>query len=328
MLFSSHLGRGWLQVRTWFDGKMKKVALIFPGQGAQRVGMGRDFYENSSDARAVFDKAESVVGAGFLKIIFEGPEEKLTSTAFCQPAILTTSIAALKAFQSHPKYKNIQIAFTAGLSLGEYSALVAAGVFSFEDALRLVQKRATLMEEATRLAQGKMAAIIGFDQSKLMDICRQTGAEVANYNSSEQIVITGHATKVEEASRLIKEAGAKNVIPLDVSGAFHSSLMKPAAEKFQTALESVKINTTAIKVISNVDAQPHIDPQLVRANLAKQITSSVQWVNSVEYMARQGVNSFLEIGPGRVLKGLIRKIDSNLVVNNIQTFADIDSLVE
>lgn len=304
---------------------MLNVALIFPGQGAQKVGMGREFYESSPEAKAVFDKAESIIGAGFKQVVFEGPAEKLTSTAYCQPAILTMSFAALKAFEADPKFKNINVRFTAGLSLGEYSALAAANVLSFDDALKLVGKRASFMEEAAKEAKGAMSAVIGFDPAKLQEICKQTGAEVANYNSKEQIVITGHADKVAQANEHIKVAGGK-VIPLDVSGAFHSSLMRPAAERFRQAVGDVALVPRSIEVISNVNALPHKDVTTIRQNLVAQITSSVRWVQSVEYIMSQGVTNFIEIGPGKVLRGLMRKINPEAVVSNIEKPDDIAAL--
>ena len=305
---------------------MTNVALIFPGQGAQFVGMGKEFYVSSSQAKAIFDEADSIIKNGFLDVVFNGPAEKLTATAYCQPAILTASVAALKALQAHPKFKNFSVKFTAGLSLGEYSALAAASALSFGDTIRLVERRAAFMEEAAKVQSGKMAAIIGFDKDHLLEICRKTGAEVANFNSPKQIVITGHAAKVEEACRLTKEAGAKTVIPLEVSGAFHSSLMRPAAEKFAAVLEKIAINSPAIPVVSNVDGKPAANPSDIRAKLARQITSSVQWVDSIQYMAGQGVTDFIEIGPGKVLSGLIKRIDSNLKCHNIEKPEDIEKL--
>jgi [acyl-carrier-protein] S-malonyltransferase len=304
---------------------MSKVALIFPGQGAQKVGMGREFYETSPEAKQIFDQADAIVGNNFKKIVFEGPQETLTSTAYCQPAILTMSVAALAAFKAHPKFQNINIQFAAGLSLGEYSALAAAGVLTFEDTVRLVQKRAAFMEEAAKEAKGAMAAVIGFDAGKLKDICAQTGAEVANFNSLEQIVVTGSTTKVSAACEVIKTAGGK-VIPLEVSGAFHSTLMRPAAQKFEGAVATVAITPGAFNVISNVNARPHTIPTEIRKNLVAQITSSVQWVASVQFMLQNGVADFIEIGPGKVLRGLLRKIDPNARVVNIEKPDDINQL--
>lgn len=305
---------------------MKNVALIFPGQGAQKLGMGLEFYQSSPAAKAIIDQADKLCANGLSQVMFQGPEETLTMTMYCQPAILTMSIAALKAFEVHPKFKNITVKYSAGLSLGEYSALVASGTMNFSDTLLLVQKRGAFMEEATKLARGAMAAVIGFDKDKLVAICQQTGAEVANFNSNEQIVITGHADKVAAAIEAIKAAGGQKVIPLSVSGAFHSSLMAPAAQQFAGVLEGVSISPTPIEVVTNVNARPQATAGEIRQNLAKQITASVQWVASVEYMASQGVTDFIEIGPGKVLKGLIRRINPALTVHNIEKPADIEGL--
>ncbi len=300
--------------------------MIFPGQGAQKKGMGKEFYDTSAPAKAIFDQADKICANGLLKVIFEGPQEQLTQTAYCQSAILTVSIAALKAFEAHPQFKSVKVRYAAGLSLGEYSALAASGAISFADALGLVQKRGVLMEEAAKETKGAMAAVIGFDQDKLIAICRQTGAEVANFNSKEQIVITGPAAKVAAAIEAIKASGGQKVVPLDVSGAFHSSLMASAAEKFKTVLAHAAIHLTEIKVVSNVNGRPQNSVDEIRANLAKQITASVQWVACVEYIISQGVTHFIEIGPGKVLKGLIRRINSDVIVHNIEKPADIDTL--
>jgi len=302
------------------------VALIFPGQGAQKVGMGREFYDTSAPAKAIFDQADKICSNGLLKVMFEGPEEKLTQTDYCQPAILTMSIAALKAFETHPKFQSVHVKYTAGHSLGEYSALAASNTISFMDTLRLVQKRGTFMEEAAKENEGNMKAVIDFDKDKLQNICTQTGAYIANYNSNNQIVITGSVSSTNAAMVAIKDAGGERVIPLTVSGAFHSPLMKGAADKFKTVLNDVVITPTSIKVITNVNARPQNSVDEIRANLVKQITATVQWVASVEYIISQGVTHFIEIGPGKVLKGLIRRINSDVIVHNIEKPEDIDAL--
>ena len=301
---------------------VSKVAFIFPGQGAQYVGMGKSLYENSPEAKAVFDQADAVLGKNLKDIIFEGPAETLTSTAYCQPAILTASFAAYKAMSG----RGIQPSFVAGLSLGELSAVAVSGALSFEETLKLVEKRAAFMEEATKLSAGKMAAVIGLDKQFIVEICRKAGAEVANFNSPQQIVITGRAEKVDDACRLLKDAGAKNVVPLDVAGAFHSSLMRAAEEKFTQELAGYSFRDAAVPIVSNVDAKPAIQAAVIRGNLARQITSSVQWVDSVNFMEGEGVTNFVEIGPGKVLKGLLRKINSQLKVLNAEQFEDIETL--
>ena len=288
--------------------------------------MGLEFFQNSQPSKSIFEQADEICANGLTKVMFEGPEGVLTSTAYCQPAILTMSVAALKAFEAHKKYREFSVKFTAGLSLGEYSALAAAGAMNFADTLRLVQKRAAFMEEATKENQGAMAAVIGFDKDKLVEICRQTGAQIANFNSHEQIVITGHKLKVDAAIEAIKLAGGQKIIPLAVSGAFHSSLMSSASSRFTASLKDVVINPSLIPVLSNVNGQPYGDAQAIRVNLAKQITNSVQWVKCVEYIVSQGITDFIEIGPGKVLKGLIRRIDPAINVSNIEKPQDIEAL--
>ncbi|HOD12117.1 MAG TPA: ACP S-malonyltransferase [Candidatus Omnitrophota bacterium] len=305
---------------------MINVALIFPGQGAQKVGMGKELYDAIPAAKAIFDSAQATLGNDLLDVIFNGPQEKLTLTSYSQPAIVSCSIAGLKALQAHPKFGELKIAFTAGLSLGEYSALIASGALSFEDGIRLVQKRGAFMDEACKLQQGAMAAIIGFPKDRLKEICRETGAQVANFNSPEQIVITGHADKVQAAVSAIEKENPKNIVMLEVAGGFHSSLMKSAAEKFSAELSKFNLQTLSIPLVGNVKGVAETDPEIIRQNLPLQITSSVLWEDSVRFMAAQGVKYFIEIGPGKILKGLIRRIDPTLTVFNIEKPQDIETV--
>ncbi len=306
---------------------MKNIALIFPGQGAQKVGMGKEFYDNVPAAKAVFDKANDVLGYDLADIIFQGPEEKLMVTSNCQPAIFTMSMAALEALRASGRLAGVNVEYTAGLSLGEYGAMCAAGVLSFEESLRLIQKRGAFMDEAARLNPGKMAAVIGFDKDKLVDICREAGCEVANFNAPDQIVITGQADKVAKACAVLTASGCKKIFPLDVAGAFHSSLMRPAADKFAVALKDVPLKVSDVKVITNVTGDPQETVEEIRENLARQIYSSVQWVDTIRFISSRGITDLVEIGPGKVLKGLIRKIDPALNVLNCQNPDDINAIL-
>ncbi|OGX26984.1 MAG: [acyl-carrier-protein] S-malonyltransferase [Omnitrophica WOR_2 bacterium RIFCSPHIGHO2_02_FULL_45_21] len=303
------------------------VAFVFPGQGAQYVGMGKDLYETFKESKAVFAQADEVLGFSLSKLCFEGPQERLTLTQNCQPAILTVSIAALEALKSSIQYPVSSIQYAAGLSLGEYSALVASEVLSFEDGLRLVRKRAELMEEAARRNPGKMAAILGLERSALEALCKKSNAELANINCPGQMVVSGKTEAVEKVKNLALEKGAKRAIDLEVSGAFHSSLMKQAALEFKSFLEGFSLKTGSIPLVSNVTAKPGYEAGEIRENLFKQIYSPVLWEDSVRFMAKKGVKTFYEIGPGSVLKGLIRKINPELTVINIGKKEDVDKCV-
>lgn len=305
---------------------MKEIALIFPGQGAQYVGMGKEIYLNSPLAQQVFDKAEKLLNLEIKRACFSGPEELLKLTTVCQPVILTLSIACLRVFLSHPKAKNLVVRFAAGLSLGEYSALVAAGAISFDEAIVLVRQRAEFMEEEALAHPGTMAAVIGLEKEKVLKIANDTGAEIANLNCPDQIVISGSTGSVEWAMELALQEGAKTAIKLEVSGAFHSSLMQGAAFRFSELLKQTHLSVPHFPVISNVTALPETEPEPIRQNLAQQITSVVRWEDSMRYIVSQGVNTFLEIGPGKILKGILRRIDSNLTVYNIEKPSDIELL--
>lgn len=304
----------------------QEITLIFPGQGAQYVGMGKELYLHFQPARDIFDRAEKLTGLEIRRACFTGPEEFLKMTAICQPAILTLSIACLNTLLAHPKSKNFSFKFAAGLSLGEYPALVAAGALSFDEAITLVKSRAEFMEEEALAHPGKMAAIIGLDKEKAQRIALNNGVEVANLNAPGQVVISGLADNIEKAKELCLQEGARTAVILETSGAFHSSLMKGAAVRFFEVLKTAKINAAQFPIISNVTALPETAPELIRQNLATQITSPVRWEESIRYIAAQGVNTFLEIGPGKVLKGLLRRINPALTVYNLKNPSDLDSL--
>jgi len=304
----------------------QKVCYLFAGQGAQYVGMGRDLYGAFPEARVIFDKAEEVLGFPLSKLCFLGPAQELTQTQNCQPAILVTSIAAWEAFKSNPKSRILNPEYVAGLSVGEYSALVAAGAIDFRDAVYLVRKRGEFMEEEALKSPGKMASVLGLDLALIKNICRQTQAEIANINCPGQIVISGGIKEIREAAKLAEEQGAKRVIFLEVSGAFHSSAMQGAALKLAGELEKIKINTPQIPIVSNVTAKPVTKPEEIRANLTKQITASVLWEDSMKFILSKNVTQFFEFGPGKVLKGLMRRIDANAQVINIEKKEDILAL--
>jgi [acyl-carrier-protein] S-malonyltransferase len=299
------------------------VAYLFAGQGAQFVGMGKDLYESFPQAKAIFDKADGVLGFSLSKLCFEGPQEELTQTQNCQAAILTMSIAAWEVFKSQVASRKSQVAYAAGLSLGEYSALVAAEALSFKDAVYLVRRRGEFMEEEALKKPGKMLSVIGLDLSTIKQICSQANTEIANMNCPGQIVISGGVKEIEEAQGLAKGRGAKMAMLLEVSGAFHSSFMKEAGLKLAKELEKIKISTPQYPVVSNVTAKPVNSADEIKDNLIKQVSSSVLWEDSIKFIISKGIMNFIEFGPGKVLKGLMRRIDANAQVINIEKKEDI-----
>jgi [acyl-carrier-protein] S-malonyltransferase len=330
-----------------FAGVILTTAFVFPGQGSQSVGMGRDVYEASQAARAIFELADETLGFALSQLCFKGPENALTATENAQPALLTVSTALLAAVaerrgedergrQGYDRASlslspglSVSVSFVAGHSLGEYSALVAAGAIDFPTALRLVRRRGELMSAAH---EGGMAAIIGLDEAPLEQICREVSAEiapvvVANYNSPGQLVISGAGAAVERACSLAKERGAKRALPLKVSAAFHSPLMRDAGEGLAQAVAQAAIGDARTPVISNVSADPLVHADDIRHELIAQVTSPVRWIASVQRMSANGVDTFVEVGPGSVLTGLIKRIAPDARLVNVSDLAGVQAFV-
>lgn len=303
------------------------IALVFPGQGSQKSGMGRDFFDGRPESREIFERADSVLGRPISRICFEGTEEELRQTSNTQPALFVTSAAMLAAFRAERGNGG----FVAGHSLGEYTALYAAGALNFDDALRLVQIRADAMEAAGRERPGTMAAILNLDPSKIEAVCKEASSAgivvPANLNNAQQIVISGEETGIDRACELAKAAGAKRAIKLNVGGAFHSPLMSSAAEKLSAALATVTISAPSLRFVANVSADFLTDPEEIRTSLAEQILNCVRWSESIERLMSAGVTHFVEVGPGNVLAGLIKRITPESNSHNLNSLSAVNELV-
>jgi [acyl-carrier-protein] S-malonyltransferase len=300
---------------------MSKTALLFAGQGAQVVGMGRDFAEQLPTARAWFDKANSALGYDLASICFNGPDPELTKTEHAQPGIYLVSWIALQLLKD--RVPSLQFDATAGLSLGEFTALAAAGAMSFEDGLKVVRRRGRFMQEACDMTHGGMAAVIGLDEEPTRRVCEETGLVLANLNCPGQLVISGEAHRIEKAVDLAKARGARRAIPLPVAGAYHSPLMASSQPKLQAELHAIEVKRPVVPVISNVTAQPHGGPDEIKSRMVDQVTSSVLWEASIRHLLAQGFTQFIELGPGTALSGFMKRIDKSVEMHNV---ADLESL--
>jgi len=305
------------------------IAFTFPGQGSQTVGMGKDLADTFPEARAVFEEVDDALAQKLSRIMWEGPEDELTLTANAQPALMAVSLAAIRVLEARGLSIKDKVSFVAGHSLGEYSALAAAGTFSIADTARLLRIRGNAMQAAVPVGEGAMAAIIGLEQADVEAACVEAGTgsvcQIANDNGGGQLVISGAKPAVEHAARICTEKGAKRALMLPVSAPFHSALMQPAAEAMREALANVAKHAPSVPVVANVAVTPISDPEEIAARLVEQVTGRVRWRETVEWFGANGVTTLYEVGAGKVLSGLARRIDRNIATANIGTAADMDS---
>jgi [acyl-carrier-protein] S-malonyltransferase len=309
-----------------------KIAFLYPGQGAQQIGMGRDLCETFPAAREIFDKAEAVTGLPIKKLCFEGPDDELARTDVCQPAIFTTSAALLACLRGVSAGAALSPAFHAGLSLGEYTALYAAGAMDLGSALKLVARRGRLMQDAATAVPSGMVSVMGLDEAKAQELCRAAGGgEVltcANFNCPGQIVLSGQIEACKRAEAMAKDFGASGAVALKVAGAFHSAIMQPAAEALSQAMAQTNFSAPAATVIANVDAVAYNGAGEIPAKLLAQLTGAVRWQQSMEFLLAQGVERFYEIGPGRVLAGLMKRIQRRAEVVNVNSREALEKLAQ
>ena len=303
---------------------VRKIGFLFPGQGAQYVGMGKEAAGHFETVRKVYEQANEIAGYPLSRYCFEGPEETLTRTLYAQPLIFTTSLALFYLLEE--KFPELKPSFVAGLSLGEFSALAAAGSVTFSEGLSLVRTRAESMEQAAQESQGTMVSVLGLTQAECESIAKQSGTYLANLNAPDQFVLSGEESSIKQATAAAEGKGAKRVLPLKVNGAFHSPLMKPARQKFTEALKSLSISKPKCLFVPNATATSEENPERIRTLLAEQLTSPVQWIATMQFAKGQGIQHFIELGPGRVLKGLAKRIDPTFEVFSFEKISDLEAL--